>query len=504
MTLPPYDRPNPGAFGAPAPGGPSGAPSWDGAEPPTGRRSRRGVVVAAVVGGVVLLGGAGYATASYLSGGGTQPEEVLPGDVLGFVKVDLDPAAGQKMALGSLLEKFPDVDTEGDGDIRDQLLQPLLELSGDELDYAADVEPWLGDRMAVAAVAADDSAAGVVPVVALAVTDEEQMTDALTRAQEGADFGFAAREDFVLITDTQERADGIASAEQTLADDADFAGDREALGGDQVALAWADLSAAQGVVESQAAAQGVPADVLGGAQLAGRVILGVHAQDDALEMVGMDFGVSDVGVPTGDPTRLARDLPEDTLAALSASGVGDSAVAAWAELERSGALAEVGQPLAELGLSLPDDLRAVLGSDLVVAVFGGVESPALGARVVTEEPEAAARSLDAVLGSLDVGAAPVYSFGESDYVVATDAGTADALAADGGLGDTDAFRAAVSDPDGASAIGYVDLATVLDEVVAQGGQAGEEAAKFSAVEALGLSVSGTDDGSRFVLRITTR
>jgi hypothetical protein len=504
VTVPPYDRPNPGAFGAPASGGPSGVPSWGGAEPPAGRRSRRGVVVGAVVGGVVVLGGAGYATASYLSGGGTQPEEVLPADVVGFVKVDLDPSAGQKMALRSLLGKFPDVDTEGDGDIRDQLLQPLLELGGDELDYAADVEPWLGDRMAVAAVVADDSAAGVVPVVALAVTDEEQMTDALTRAQEGAGFGFAVREDFVLITDTQERADGIAAAEQTLADDADFAGDREALGGDQVALGWADLSAAQGVVESQAAAQGVPADVLGGAQLAGRVILGVHAQDDALEMVGMDFGVSDVGVPTGDPTRLAQDLPEDTLAALSASGAGDSAVAAWSELERSGALAEVGQPLAELGLSLPDDLRAVLGSDLVVAVSGDLATPALGARVITEEPEAAARSLDALLSSLDVGAAPVYSFGESDYVVASDAGTADALAADGGLGDTVAFRAAVADPDGASAIGYVDLATVLDEVVAQGGRAGEEAAKFSAVEALGLSVSGTDDGSRFVLRITTR
>ena len=497
MTLPPYDPARPGA---PSPGD----PSWEGAQAPAGHRSRRRLVVAAVVGGVVVLGGAGYATASYLSGGGTQPEEVLPGDVLGFVKVDLDPSAGQKVALRSLLEKFPDVDSEGDGDIRDQLLQPLLELSGGELDYAADVEPWLGDRMAVAAVPADDAAAGVAPVVALAVTDEGEMTEALTRAQEGADFGFAVRDDFVLITDTQERADDIAAAEETLADDADFAGDREALGGDQVALAWADLSSAQSIVESQAAGQGVPEDVFGDAQLAGRVILGVHAQDDALEMVGMDFGVSDVGTPSGEPTRLARDLPEDTLAALSASGLGDSAEAAWAQLEESGALAEVEQPLAELGLTLPDDLRAMLGSDLVVAVFGDLESPGAGARVVTEDPEAAARSVDALLTSFDVGAAPVYSFGESDYVVATDAETADAVAADGGLGDTEAFRAAVADPDGASAIGFVDLAAVLDQVVAQGGEVGEEAAKFSAVESLGLSVSGTDEGSRFVLRITTR
>ena len=497
MTVPPYDPARPGA---PSPGD----PSWEGAQAPAGHRSRRRLVVAAVVGGVVVLGGAGYATASYLSGGGTQPEEVLPGDVLGFVKVDLDPSAGQKVALRSLLEKFPDVDSEGDGDIRDQLLQPLLELSGDELDYAADVEPWLGDRMAVAAVPADDAAAGVAPVVALAVTDEGEMAEALTRAQEGADFGFAVRDDFVLITDTQERADDIAAAEETLADDADFAGDREALGGDQVALAWADLSSAQSIVESQAAGQGVPEDVFGGAQLAGRVILGVHAQDDALEMVGMDFGVSDVGTPSGEPTRLARDLPEDTLAALSASGLGDSAEAAWAELEESGALAEVEQPLAELGLSLPDDLRAMLGSDLVVAVFGDLESPALGARVVTEEPEAAARSVDA-------------SWARSTWVRPRSTRSVRATTSwpPTRRPPTPSVPTAVSGtprPSGRPSPTPTARARsaswtwpgVLDQVVAQGGEAGEEAAKFSAVESLGLSVSGTDEGSRFVLRITTR
>ena len=52
----------------------------------------------------------------------------------------------------------------------------------------------------------------------------------------------------MLITDSQERADGFAAAEETLADDADFVGDREALGGDQIALAWADLSAAESLL----------------------------------------------------------------------------------------------------------------------------------------------------------------------------------------------------------------------------------------------------------------
>ncbi len=132
---------------------------------------------------------------------------------------------------------------------------------------------------------------------------------------------------------------------QTLAEDADFAGDREALGGDQIALAWADLYALQSLAAEQAAAEGVPADMFGDEALSGRVILGVHAQDDALELVGLDFSVSDVGVPSAAPTRLAQGLPEDTLAAVSASGLGDRAVAYWETLQQTGAFPEGEAPL---------------------------------------------------------------------------------------------------------------------------------------------------------------
>ncbi len=119
--------------------------------PPGGaRRWRRGVVVAGVAAGALALGGTGYAAASYLSGGGPQPEEVLPADTLAVAKLDLDPAAGQKAAMASLLAKFPDLATSGDeGDLRSALVTPLLEDDSWGLSYDRDVEPWLGDRMAV-------------------------------------------------------------------------------------------------------------------------------------------------------------------------------------------------------------------------------------------------------------------------------------------------------------------------------------------------------------------
>ena len=85
------------------------------------------MVVAATLTGVLVLGGAGFAAAAYLSGGGPQPQDVLPVDTIGFVSARPGPAAGQKIALMSLLEKFPALDMEGDGDFRGQLLEPLLD-----------------------------------------------------------------------------------------------------------------------------------------------------------------------------------------------------------------------------------------------------------------------------------------------------------------------------------------------------------------------------------------
>ena len=91
MTHPPFDR-STADPGTPSPGwgtGDATAVSWR-PVPAAPRRSRRGIVVAALVAGLLVLGGSGFAFASYLAGGGTQPEDVLPADTLGFVRLDLD------------------------------------------------------------------------------------------------------------------------------------------------------------------------------------------------------------------------------------------------------------------------------------------------------------------------------------------------------------------------------------------------------------------------------
>jgi hypothetical protein len=218
-------------------------------------------------------------------------------------------------------------------------------------------------------------------------------------------------------------------------------------------------------------------------------------------MVGLEFSVADVPVPRSGPTRLAHGLPADTTAALAISGLGERAAAAFQGIEQSGALEEL--PGGDLGFSA-DDLRALLGTDLVVAVFGDLENPAFGVRVMTPQPEEAIQLVDGFLAAPDLGISVVSTPVEGGYAVGSDQATLEDMTVDGGLGDTDAFQAAVADPASASAIGYVALGALVDSVVAQGGPDAEAAKAYSAVEALGFSATGTDEGSRLVLRITTR
>ena len=91
------------------------------------------------------------------------------------------------------------------------------------------------------------------------------------------------------------------------------------------------------------------------------------------------------------------------------------------------------------------------------------------------------------------------------YAFGTDDRAAQAVSGDdGGLWDSERFQDAVADADDASAIGYVDLAAVVDAAIAAGGPDAAEAEDFAALDALGISVTGTDEGSRIVLRLTVR
>ena len=147
---------------------------------------KRVIVLGGILGLLAVGGGAAWAASSFLSTG-DQPAQALPASTIAYASVDLDPSGEQKIEAIRTLRKFPafadNVDLDTDDDLRERLFTELTESGECEgLDYAADVEPWMGDRAAVAAV--DTGAETPSPVLVLQVSDAGAAEDGLATLQE--------------------------------------------------------------------------------------------------------------------------------------------------------------------------------------------------------------------------------------------------------------------------------------------------------------------------------
>lgn len=506
------------------------------------------------VGAVGAVVAAGLAANSFLAGGGPQPEDVLPASTIGFVKVDLNPSVGQKVNVLRLMERFPHIDRKGD-DLKKTVVEAMLEDSGLDLSYGKDVAPWLGDRVAVAAVPSleEKSEDPVAALVVIEFTDEQAMRAALEQAERaeiasyrgthswvgdepdagtsttepGTDpdagnpvdpvgpvhpddydpFDYAVRDGFVLISEHQQQVDAAVESTTVLSDVETFAADKAAVdGSDQIVLGWVDVAAVYDAVPEEEKAGF--AETFGSAKPAGRVVLGLHAESDAIEAVGRSFDLEAGGAQAlaagGPGTGLVLDLPESTDVAFSATGLGTVAADLWERYGEESAW-DLGSEAEAMGLRMPDDLVAVLGQETAVGadldgvVRGGDHS--VTARVATEEPERALEALD-VVAQLDPSGDLLHTATAPDGYVAGNnkAHLTDAANGDMALGDLEAFANAVPDADDASALLFVDLGTVVDIFSAWGGSDG--ASDWEFLEAFGVTATGENGNGEFRARLT--
>lgn len=374
------------------------------AEPARRRRGGRNAVLAVLAGAAtVAVVGTAYATVSFLSGGGAQPEDVLPADVMAIAKVDLDPAAGQKLAVYRLAQKFPSLadDVTSEDDVKDQLLRAVFEDVPD-VDYARDIEPWIGDRAAISAVPGEETPH---VLAAVAYTDREQADAALERLAasdpESSFYAFSENADYVLLGDDQAVVDAAATTDAVLADAQTFADDVDALDGDQIVTAWADVSAFWRSLpeEDRAAAEEQ------GLEASGRIVIGGRAESDAVEVEGRAFEFSNgprfpstIGARPG--VELVQGLPEGTVAAVGLTDLGPGLAELYEQLQELGLPVDVEGMAAELGLQLPDDLATVFGTETAGALFEGEEG---GVRSRTDDPQRAGEVADALVQLLTGG-----------------------------------------------------------------------------------------------------
>ena len=448
-----------------------------------GRRATT-AIAAGVGAGVLAVGGAAAWAAVSFFAAGAQPSEALPATTLAYVSVDLDPSGAQKIEALRMLRKFPaftdELDVALEDDLRKSLFDELSSELGCDLDYAADIEPWLGSSVAVAAV--DVAADEPVAVVVLETADEDAATAALNGC---SDVGAVAEDGWLLVSDTLDHAEAVASAAGSLANSADHtrlldaAGDRGFVSGyvspslGESLSTMADQPALSGHLTDEMRTQFEQLESLPGAAFTVR-FADAGAEMSLAATLPNDTIADVVGTQAG---TLAAGLPADTAAVLSWSMKPGWGQQVLDQLATSLGQDTVDRGLAEMesefGLTFPDDLETLLGEATALVVSSDLDAEALAnssdpsgipAGLLVKGDAAGIQSvldqLRSVPGAGELGQI-LDSDTEGDLVaIGPNSDYRSTLVAGGSLGDTKQFADAVPEVDSAASVFYVDLNAV--------------------------------------------
>lgn len=513
-------------------------------EPPKGSARggrRRAWLIGGGVVGLVALGVGAYAAISFF-GQGEQPAAALPASTIGYVSIDLDPSGGQKIDAFRTLEKFPafkdELGLHTVADVRRTLGESFLRDNHCGLTYDKDVAPWLGDRLAAAAV--DLGNRNPAPVLVLQVTDDgkaEAGIERIDRCESSAGHGgYAVHDGWAVVAGTQTQADQVEHEAQqsSLADDPTYQRWTKSVGDAGVVNAYAAPAAGQYLASrldrlSQLFSGFGPVARAGSSGAAYSAQLTASTQGSsgngsaALQALrdfkgaaatlrftghGLELAVaSDVG--TTGPTltsdqggAVVSQLPDDTAAALGVGlepgwfthvvdrlatfGAGETRQEIFTEIEH------------QTGLSVPGDIETLLGSSTAISIGHGFDVGALAnsptgsglpvAVTVKGDPGAIEHVLDKVRATQPAATAFLGSDSSGDLVaIGPTQSYRQEVLAGGHLGDTDAFRSVVPDAGRAGSVLFVNM----DEVKAAMSQlaAGDPAVEsnIAPLQAIGFS-----------------
>jgi len=512
---------------------------------------------------MVAVGVGAWAAYSFFNSG-PQPAEALPAKTLGYASIDLDPSGGQKIEALKTLNKFPAfkdyVGIKPDDDIRKVIFKKIQDDAHcDNIDYADDIEPWLGDRAAFAAVDVgnDDPDSAIV----LQVKDADQADAALDKIKDcgqSDDVGWAIEGDWAVISTSDATADKIVAAAKkgSLADDADFkrwtgeAGDPGVVtlyagpaAGDYFADHMDDilpfgLSPQAAVCEftdyneldSTPGCNVDPGSSEGGTQVSDDLkdklrnfkgmAVTIRFNDGAVELEAA--GDNSLGgkafLSGGGTADVVQSLPSDTGAVL---GLGFKAgwfsdivdyVAPYVGKDPDELMSDLSD---QTGLDLPGDAETlagdsaalVLGSDFDPDSFfnsdDGSDIPI--ALKIKGDPD----KIDKVLDKLRDTAGPQANVLESDadgetIVIGPNADFRDHVLKDGGLGDNQVFKDAVRESDKAQTVLFINVDEFQDAIENAAGESDQEFVdNLKPVSGFGITAWVDGDVSHAVMRLTT-
>lgn len=471
---------------------------------PEPRRNMLAIVLSIVAVLAVIIGGVAYVGYHKLASTGGQPDAWAPANSVAYLKLDLDPAASEKIAALQFEQKFPNAPHVTSADqLKDALLEAAFnDQSGPStINYTDDVKPWLGDRVALAVYGDASGAAQVVGIVQVKdATKAKAGLAKMVQASTGHAAGYAVLGEYAVVGASQTAVDAAIAAARAsnITSSASYAGDVATLKGDRVLTAWTDLGAVSKLAQKALAGMGstlLPGrlGILGGltgigggsglsslgagatgAVAKGRLVAGLRLQSGYAELEGRILGADVSTYHNGQAGALLGQLPSGSIAGVSVSGLGSILTKEIAALETSPLMAgSLSTHLAtvgtQLGIAIPGDVVNLLGDNVAAgldAVPADGQASSAKFTAITQ-PTDAAKGLQTAqkLSAFASGAGfPITASVKGDHIVVTN----DAQAS-GSLSNDTGFKAAMSGmPTQVVGAAYVNLAGIWASGQAKG------------------------------------
>jgi hypothetical protein len=381
-------------------------------EAPTGVAKKRisGKLIGIIVGAIVMVLATVAVSFALFSGGGNQPEDVLPRDTVAMAKIDLNPKIGQRINLVRFLSKFPrTIQNFNEEDPVGSILEQSSVSS--ELDWD-EIKPWIGNRYAVALV---ESAGNLNPVLAISIKDESEMKYFFKKNY--PDLSITVILDYLLIAQDKSVLNVITSAPTHLSDNEDYKSDMNTLGGDQIASVWVNLKPivklSDTLIYDYLYDQGLEQNYNTVQNTSGRIAIGMHFTPDTFvtDLITVDLAKDEIKVEQESKSlELLGDLPSDLLGVLSIDGIGK---ALDDSLLREPLVRDL---LNNIGISSNDISAIFEGSLALLAVDGNRSSadPLYLLRLAPTNPNLALNALQRILS--DNGFDPM----EFDSIIRSD------------------------------------------------------------------------------------
>lgn len=481
----PGQAPQPG-YGqpAPAPGAPQygaapqpGAPQYGYGQQPhdqsaygvaapyeqgEGKKKGRGALIGGgIAASVLLIGGGVFAATTLLGSSGTHPYEVLPNASFFYAEVDFDPAADQKTAYLSLKDELAEeFGFDEDLDLFEGLAMPL----GDSLDYATDVEPWIGDRVGVAVEIDETADEGIVGYIAYQIGD----ADKLGEVRDKIEVSSLVQGEYLIIG-SDERPETLPEDGFTdvLADRDGFTSDLNELDGNTIAHMWTDLSKASALNNTDFgdAVDGLapPQTPMDDIQISGTMVAGLHLTNDYVQaqVKAMNFEVEGIdfegfSLHNDKVAETLKNMPVDAGIALAIGGLDDYINSTLAQLSEQPDMQDF-KEMIESGLRemridadvfIPETITRLLGT--TTGLYIGSEGGTLYADGADES------LLSQIVSALAETGAPDIQVTSEGETVIVNAGTVGG----GNLSDNPNFDKALHNLDSAHFAFFVEPASI--------------------------------------------